>query len=178
MIYYKLGGTGSTPLSVNALFTGRTVGELNQTFDAALNNSFLVPPGSAISAEKYFDMGEQGTWAGRSDLENFDGAHVWGLTCCAAVMFYEVINGGQPELFLAYHAPAGHIEEGDIRNIDAGSVTYVVYATPTFHSDTIQGYKNSVGVLANKFGTDKICLIDGLDRGEVFTDKAGGFVCF
>lgn len=178
MIYYKLGGTGSTPLSVNALFTGRTVVELNQTFDAALSNSFTVPPCSAISVNNPFDMGKQGTWAGRGDLENFDGARIWGLTCCAAVMFYEAINGGQPELFTAYHAPGGYIEEGDISNIDKDSVTYVVYATPILNTEKIEKYKNSVEVLAGKFDTDKICLIDGFNRGEVYTDKAGGFVCF
>lgn len=178
MIYYKLGGTGSTPLSVSALFTGRTAGDLNQTFDAALNNSFQVTPGSGISAKTFLDLGEQGTWARSDDLENYDGVRVWGLTCCAAVMFYEDINGGQPELFTAYHAPGGYIEEGDISNIDKDSVTYVVYATPILNTEKIEKYKNSVEVLANKFGTDKICLIDGFNRGEVFTDKAGGFVCF
>lgn len=103
---------------------------------------------------------------------------VQGLTCCAAVLIY--VHGEEyPSLYAVGHPGAGYITAEDLGFIDKKKtqegydILYAIYATPTLAVENIDSYKNAIGLLAEKCGTERVCVIDGFTSFDVFANQCG-----
>ncbi len=174
MIYCKLERTAVT-LFVRDLFNAQAAA-CGADYEVALANPLeKIPTSSAkIPCNNLAPVG-QDKWIGRGDLYGRNGVMVMGLTCCAALLFYD--EGAN--LIGAGHAGGGVIEDyemAEIKNVvEVDNVRYVVYATPTL-KNTESDYGLYVKKLTELFATESICMIDGLRKMDtVIGDLYGNF---
>lgn len=118
---------------------------------------------------------EQDDW----DIDIFDNVKVAGLTCCAAVLIYAP-GKEYPSLYAVGHPGGGCIDDDKISFIENGKITtdgcdvlYAVYATPTLAVGNLAKYKTSIEMLAEKCGTERVCVIDGFTSFDIFANQCG-----
>lgn len=100
------------------------------------------------------------------------------LTCCAAVLVYTTDDDGNPILIEAGHAQGGIISDDNIKSVSEGEAVYVVFATPTLKVGDTTGYEDSINKMAEAWGTQTICVIEGFPSpGSVYANGLGVFSC-
>lgn len=160
MFYRKLQENIQNRLTVQQLFDSKIIPtEEGQDFTASRSVSRTIAP---ITDETFAIKGNViCVWEGEFK-EITTGSYAdfkQHLTCCAAVLFYAENSEKNQQLF-AFHAKGGEIKADTfdgLEIVEGINVIRVIYATPLLLEDN----GDSVDVLADIFGTEKICIIDG-----------------